>query len=162
MSVHRHRKLKLLVVDDDPNTRELLRDALEIRGAEVVASASVREAAEAFRTWHPDLLISDIGMPVEDGYELVRRLRCAGVGAERQTPVIACTSHAAAEDRARAREAGFDALVAKPVDLDLLVDTIVHFTDVGGFGGSSDAVADPGGSARAGAAGGRGRSAPDS
>ena len=76
MGMHAHRKLKLLVVDDDPNTRALLQDALEIRGAEVLASASVREAVDAFRTWQPDLLISDIGMPVDDGYELIRP-RCA-------------------------------------------------------------------------------------
>jgi len=164
MGMHAHRKLKLLVVDDDPNTRALLQDALEIRGAEVLASASVREAADALRTWQPDLLISDIGMPVDDGYELIRRLRDAPTAPGRRTPVIACTSHAAADDRERALNAGFDALIAKPIDLDLLMDTIVHFTTVGASGGRSDAAGDAVASLRAvgSGAGGRGRSAPDS
>lgn len=162
MGSHIDRKLKLLIVDDDPHTRELLRDALEIRGAEVVASASVREAAEAFRTWHPDLLISDIGMPIDDGYELIRRLRRTEIDRGRQTPVIACTSYAGAKDRACAVKAGFDALIEKPIDLDLLVDTIVHFTDVRGFGGSSDAAAVAAGSPCTAAACERGRSVPDS
>ena len=92
MGMHAHRKLKLLVVDDDPNTRALLRDALEMRGAEVLASASVREAAEASRILAAGPADFRVGMPVEDGYELSGRLRdapTAAGGARRASPAPA-------------------------------------------------------------------------
>ncbi|MEO9136776.1 MAG: response regulator [Casimicrobiaceae bacterium] len=59
--------LKLLIVDDDPNARTLLREALEVRGARVLPSASAREARRMLAAWHPDLMISDVGMPLENG-----------------------------------------------------------------------------------------------
>jgi CheY-like chemotaxis protein len=116
--------LKLLIVDDDPNTRALLSEALEGRGACVRASASAGEAQRTIMVWHPDLVISDVGMPRESGYDLIRRVRDLPAEAGGRTPAIACTGYARAEDRARAMNAGFDAVVAKPVDLELLVDTI--------------------------------------
>jgi CheY-like chemotaxis protein len=116
--------LKLLIVDDDPTTRALLSEALEGRGACVRASASAGEAQRAIMVWHPDLVISDVGMPRESGYDLIRRVRGLPAEAGGRTPAIACTGYARAEDRARAMNAGFDAVVAKPVDLELLVDTI--------------------------------------
>jgi len=159
VSVHDDLELRLLVVDDDPATRDLLCDALRKLGARVVVAANAREATDAFREWDPDVLISDIGMPGDDGYALLRRLRDLAVETGKRMPAIACSGHSGTEDHARALEAGFNAFVAKPVDLDLLVDTIAHFTDVG-FGGSSDAPT--GTSGRVGGAGGRGKSAPDS
>lgn len=157
-------KLRLLVVDDDPHTRMLLRDALELRGADVCVSASAREAVQALATFCPHVLISDIGMPVEDGYELIGRVR-SGEAAGRRTPAIACTGHAGSEDRGRALDAGFDVLVGKPVDLGVLCDAIAHLTDVRGFDGggssaapSSNAAGSP--DARSGDV--RSRSAPDS
>ena len=105
-----HAPLKLLVVDDDPNTRELLRDALEIRGACVRASATANEAQQLLAVWHPDLMISDIGMPCVDGYELIRRVRHLPAAQGGTTPAIACTGHARTEDRARAICAGYDAV----------------------------------------------------
>jgi CheY-like chemotaxis protein len=147
--------LKLLIVDDDPNTRTLLSEALEGRGAHVRASASAREAQDAITVWHPDLVISDVGMPRENGYDLIRHVRKLPVDAGGRTPAIACTGYARAEDRARAMSAGFDAVVAKPVDLDLLVATIVHVAGVRDPGvGDEDA-------AGCAVAGGR-TSAPDS
>lgn len=116
--------LKLLIVDDDANTRTLLTEALEVRGAHVRASASAREARQTLAAWHPDLMISDVGMPRESGYDLIRRVRGLPAEAGGRTPAIACTGYARAEDRARAMNAGFDAVVAKPVDLELLVETI--------------------------------------
>ena len=157
--MHAELELRLLVVDDDPNTRDLLSDALQIRGARVVVAANAREATDAFREWDPDVLISDIGMPGDDGYELIRRLRELEAGSGKPMSAIACSGHAAIEDRAAALEAGFNAFVAKPIDLDLLVDTIAHFTDVG-FGGSNEAPT--GTSGREVDDGGRGKSAPDS
>lgn len=117
-------KLKLLIVDDDPTTRVLLAEALETRGASVRASASAGEARQTLVAWHPDLVISDVGMPRENGYEFIRRVRDLPVGGGRCTPAIACTGYARDEDRARAMDAGFDAVVPKPVDFDLLVRTI--------------------------------------
>ena len=140
-----HARLKLLVVDDDPNTRELLRDALEVRGASVRASATASEAQRLLAAWHPDLMISDIGMPCVDGYELIRRVRHLPAAQGGTTPAIACTGHARAEDRARAMYAGYDAVVAKPVDLDVLIDTIAHVAGV--RGGVSDDEGAPAGGA---------------
>ena len=149
-------RLKLLIVDDDPATRALLAEALETRGACVRASASAREARQTLVVWHPDLVISDVGMPRENGYELIRRVRDLPADQGGATPAIACTGYARAEDRARAIDAGFDAVVPKPVDLDLLVDTIAHVAGVRDEGVAADAEgalsADP--AAR--------RSAPDS
>lgn len=133
-------RLKLLIVDDDPATRALLAEALETRGACVRASASAREARQTLVVWHPDLVISDVGMPLENGYELIRRVRDLPAEQGGATPAIACTGYARAEDRARAIDAGFDAVVPKPVDLDLLVDTIAHVAGVRGAVGVVDAV----------------------
>ena len=149
-------RLKLLIVDDDPATLELLTEALESCGACVRTSASAHEARQTLVGWHPDLVISDLGMPRENGYELIRRVRDLPADKGGATPAIACTGYARAEDRARAIDAGFNAVVPKPVDLDLLVDTIAHVAGVRGAGGIVDA-ADP----LSGAAPGR-RSAPDS
>lgn len=133
--------LKLLVVDDDPNTRTLLAEALEVHGAHVRAFASAPEARQTLVAWHPDLMISDVGMPRENGYELIRRVRDLPADRGGRTPAIACTGYARAEDRERAMHAGFDALVPKPVDLDLLVETIAHVAGVRDPG--SDAESGP-------------------
>ncbi|HLX27513.1 MAG TPA: response regulator [Casimicrobiaceae bacterium] len=117
-------KLKLLIVDDDPTTRALLAEALETRGSCVRASASAGEARQTLVVWHPDLMISDVGMPRENGYELIRRVRDLPAHEGGSTPAIACTGYARDEDRARAMDAGFDAVVPKPVDLELLMRTI--------------------------------------
>jgi CheY-like chemotaxis protein len=152
--------LKLLIVDDDANTRTLLTEALEVRGAHVRASASAREARQTLAVWHPDLMISDVGMPRENGYELIRRVRGLPADKGGRTPAIACTGYARAEDRARAMHAGFDAVVPKPVDLDLLVETIAHVAGVRDPGSCADAASDPGAEPGAGAP--ARRSAPDS
>jgi CheY-like chemotaxis protein len=148
--------LKLLIIDDDPTTRTLLAEALETRGACVRASASAREAQQTLVLWHPDLMISDVGMPRESGYEFIRRVRHLPAEEGGSTPAIACTGYARAEDRARAMDAGFNAVVAKPVDLDLLVSTIAHVAGVRepGEGGGAAGGASPDALPR--------RSAPDS
>jgi CheY-like chemotaxis protein len=158
-------RLKLLIVDDDSNTRLLLAEALEVRGAQVHASASAREAQEALVAWHPDLMISDVGMPRASGYELIRRVRLLPVREGGDTPAIACTGYARPEDRVRAMRAGFDAVVAKPVDLDELVEAIAHVAGVRGPVAGGEALAAPGDDPAGvddGALGAARRSAPDS
>ena len=134
--------LKLLIVDDDPTTRALLCEALEGRGARVRASASAREAQQALVAWHPDVMISDVGMPRENGYELIRHVRDLPAEQGGRTPAIACTGYARAEDRARAMHAGFDEVVPKPVDLDELVETIAHVAGVRDPGAVVEAALD--------------------
>ena len=131
--------IKLLIVDDDPATRELLGEALQHRGASVRVSADAAEAQRTFAAWHPDLVISDLGMPCVDGYELIRRVRRLAPELGGSTPAIACTSYSRAQDRERAMHAGYDAVICKPVDLDVLVDTIAHVAGGRGFGSAGDA-----------------------
>ncbi|HEX8190810.1 MAG TPA: hybrid sensor histidine kinase/response regulator, partial [Pyrinomonadaceae bacterium] len=109
--------LKILVVDDEPDTREMLKAGLGQCGAEVWAAASAAEALEAIEKSAPDLLISDIGMPDEDGYELMRRVRKLPPGAGGRVPAIALTAYARVEDRMHALRAGYQMHVPKPVEL---------------------------------------------
>ncbi|HXH82260.1 MAG TPA: PAS domain S-box protein, partial [Candidatus Tectomicrobia bacterium] len=104
--------LRVLVVDDEPDARDLVASILERAGAAVAQAASAGEAVEAAESVAPDVLISDIGMPETDGYALIRTLRERGVG----VPALALTAYARYEDRQRALGAGFQAYVAKPVD----------------------------------------------
>jgi CheY-like chemotaxis protein len=133
--------LKLLIDDDDPNTRDLLAEALEVRGARVRALASAGEVCSTLAAWHPDLVISDVGMPRENGYELIRRVRHLSARDGGRTPAIACTGYARPEDRERAMRAGFDAVVTKPVDLDELLQAIVQVAGVRGPVAVGDAAA---------------------
>ncbi|MDT5268050.1 MAG: hypothetical protein QOH49_236 [Acidobacteriota bacterium] len=109
--------LKILVVDDEPDTREMLKAGLGQCGAEVVAAASAAEALDAIEKSTPDLLISDIGMPDEDGYELMRRVRQLPADAGGRVPAIALTAYARVEDRMHALRAGYQMHVPKPVEL---------------------------------------------
>jgi signal transduction histidine kinase/CheY-like chemotaxis protein len=112
--------IRVLVVEDDDDTRELVRVALESAGASVEAVSSARDARREIETDVPDVLISDIRMPEEDGYSLLRSLRTAGFA----TPAIALTALARREDAEAARAAGFQIHVPKPVDSTGLVDAV--------------------------------------
>jgi PAS domain S-box-containing protein len=114
--------LRLLIVDDEADAREVMRFMLERGGAQVRTADSAAQALDAIREERPDLLISDIGMPVEDGYVLVRRLRAMEEGLGRRLPAIALTAYASEEDTRRALAAGFDAHLSKPVDPARLID----------------------------------------
>jgi signal transduction histidine kinase/ActR/RegA family two-component response regulator len=114
--------LRLLIVDDEADAREVMRFMLERGGAQVRIADSAAQALDAIREERPDLLISDIGMPVEDGYVLVRRLRAMEEGLGRRLPAIALTAYASEEDTRRALAAGFDAHLSKPVDPARLID----------------------------------------
>ena len=85
---------------------------------------SAAEAIKAFRDWKPDLLVSDIGMPNEDGYSLIKKLRKLKSKWAREIPAVALTAYATDEDRARALAAGFQVHVAKPIEPEALVRSI--------------------------------------
>lgn len=106
----------VLVVDDDAETREVLTVALGFEGARVTTAPSVAAAVAAIERRWPDVLVSDIGMPGEDGYDLIRRVRRLEAQRGRHIPAIALTAYAAAEDRRRTLHAGYDRHVAKPVE----------------------------------------------
>ena len=116
--------LHILVVDDEADAREVMRFMLERGGARVRIADSAAAALDAVREERPDLVISDIGMPIEDGYVMVRRLRAMEDGA-RRLPAIALTAYASEEDSRRARVAGFDAHLSKPVDPARLIEIAV-------------------------------------
>ena len=113
----------VLVVDDDPDAREVLRMILEDAGAKVTTAASARETREVMGQLHPDLLIADIGMPGEDGYSLILSIRNQERGTSR-LPAIALTAHTRPEDVEHALASGFQLHLAKPVDSSRLVDSI--------------------------------------
>ena len=108
--------VRVLVVDDDPDTRELLSEALRASGARVTTADSARQALGRLTADPGDVLVSDIGMPEEDGISLIRRIRSLP-GELGQIPAIALTADARPEDRARVLEAGYQMYFAKPVEL---------------------------------------------
>ncbi|AKT37978.1 PAS domain S-box protein [Chondromyces crocatus] len=118
------RGMRILVVDDEPDARELLVTMLERCGATVVAAASAAEALEAVGRMRPDLLLADIAMPGEDGYSLIRKVRRLRQEQGSRTLAVALTAHARSEDRTRALRAGFNMHVPKPIDPAELVAVI--------------------------------------
>jgi CheY-like chemotaxis protein len=107
--------LRVLVVEDDPDARELVAAILEDAGAIVEAAESAAAGFAAMRSFRPQLLVSDISMPDEDGYSLIRRVRALGVTDGGDIPSIALTAHTRIEDRAKALRAGFTLHMGKPV-----------------------------------------------
>jgi signal transduction histidine kinase/ActR/RegA family two-component response regulator len=112
--------VRVLVVEDDEDTRELVRATLEHAGAQVETVGSASEARREMLEESPDVLVSDIRMPEEDGYSLIQSLRTAGV----TTPAIALTANARREDAEEARTAGFQIHLAKPIDAARLVEAV--------------------------------------
>ena len=108
--------LKVLVVEDEPSAREAFMEMLTSLGAQVKTADSAREALEVFQKYRPDVLVSDISMPDEDGYSLIRKIRALRPVLGGTVPAIAVTAHAGAEDVKLALAAGFQSHVAKPVD----------------------------------------------
>ena len=113
--------LRVLVVDDEADARDLIGVILRGRGAAVDAVASAAEALEAVERERPDVLVSDISMPDADGYELIRELRGREPDAGGATPAVALTAYARSQDRERALAAGYQLHLAKPVEPDDLV-----------------------------------------
>lgn len=116
--------LRILVVDDEADSRELIRAILMGCGGEINCCESVAEAMKAIREWKPDLLVSDIGMPNEDGYTLIKKVRSLRSKRAKQLPAVALTAYATKEDEARALSSGFQMHVAKPIEPETLVMSI--------------------------------------
>jgi CheY-like chemotaxis protein len=116
--------VSVLVVDDDADSRELLTATLEHHGAVVLTAASVGEALEMLQTSPVHVLLTDIAMPGEDGYSLIRKVRRLDAPATADMPAAALTSLARDEDRQEALEAGFQLHLAKPIDSRSLVEAI--------------------------------------
>ena len=129
--------IKVLVVDDQPDAREMIKRLLEDCEADVATAASAAEALHAMEAGRPDVLVSDIGMPDVDGYELLRRIRALDSPSGGHLPAIALTAFARSEDRTRALRAGFLAHVAKPVEPSELLATIASMV-----GRAGDRLAD--------------------
>ncbi|UQA61725.1 GAF domain-containing protein [Polyangium aurulentum] len=116
--------LRLLIVDDEKDCRELLAEMLGHWGVVVRAVGSAAEALSSLDEFQPDMLISDLGMPGEDGFALIRQLRALKPARWASLPAVALTAHASAEDRARVLAAGYQMHVPKPVDATEIAATV--------------------------------------
>ena len=123
---------KILLVDDEPNTREVTSAVLQSFGAEVAEAGSASEALTLLQGFEPDILVSDIAMPLEDGYYLIGKVR-ALQSRLAQIPALALTAYAGERDILRAHQAGFDSHAAKPVDAHKLALAIATLAGRGAF-----------------------------
>ena len=135
--------LRVLVVDDDEDTRELLRGVLEVHGASVDVADSAEQALERLKAMRPDILVTDIGMPSSDGYALLRAVRALSPELGGKTPAIALTAYASAEDVQRSVDAGFEMHLAKPVDPMDLVARVARVARVASLGRPGVGRAEP-------------------
>ncbi len=113
--------MRVLLVEDEPDARELVGELLQSRGASVELAASAAEAYAHLQSAVPDVIVSDIGMPEEDGYQFAQRLRALPVERGGKTPIIALTAYTSPQDKRRAFDAGYNHHMAKPVDAEELV-----------------------------------------
>ncbi len=127
--------LRVLVLDDDPDAIDLVATMLARHGAEVYKATSASAALDAIVGSRPDVLVSDIGMPNHDGYEVIRQVRALSADGGGRTPALALTAFARPEDRARALESGFDMYASKPVNPTELVVSVARLAGL--FDGSS-------------------------
>jgi CheY-like chemotaxis protein len=118
--------LNVLIVDDDSDTLTLMATALTRKHANVTAVSSAGEAIQAITRKRPDVLVSDIAMPDEDGYGLIKKIRSLENGATENIPAVAITAYAKDEDRERALSAGFQIYLAKPVELTELISVVAR------------------------------------
>ena len=118
--------VKVLVVDDEPDARDLIKRILSDCNAVVTVADSARAALEAFRAAPPDVLVSDLGMPDMDGFGLLAEVRKLGAAGGGNVPAVALTAFARSEDRLRALEAGFAAHISKPVEPSQLIATVAN------------------------------------
>lgn len=121
--------LRVLVVDDDADTLETIRILLTDNGAVIRTAASASEALAHLQEWLPDLILSDIGMPDEDGYSLIRKVRALDPAHGGRVPAVALTAYARVEDRLKVLSAGFQLHVAKPIEPAELIAVIGSLAD---------------------------------
>jgi CheY-like chemotaxis protein len=123
--------LCILVVDDDKDTREILRFILEREAAQVIAVSTVEEAVEEYKRLSPDVVLADIGMPQANGYALISLIRAHDKPSGRSAPVIALTGYTSSADRLTAFAAGFQRYISKPFDPADIIEAIVASTGKG-------------------------------
>jgi CheY-like chemotaxis protein len=117
---------RILLVDDNDDSRELLSTALEAAGAELRAVGRPREAMETLGTWKPNVIVSDIAAPEEEAYAFIREVRALAAEVGGRTPAVALTALARPTDRVRALSAGFQTHLPKPVDPRDLVQAVAR------------------------------------
>jgi signal transduction histidine kinase/ActR/RegA family two-component response regulator len=120
--------LTVLVVEDDTDSRDMLATILEHQGAVVATAVNAAEAFETFVKNVPDILISDVGLPGQDGYDLIRRIRSLSDANGGKVPAIALTGYVSLQDQTRARNAGYEEHLPKPIDTDRLIEMISKLT----------------------------------
>ena len=130
-SLPRLDQVRVLVVDDESDAREMLSVILSQCGAEVKTAATSYEALEVLEHWRPEVLVSDIGMPEEDGYSLINKVRSLEPERGGLIPAVALTGYGSPEDRLRLISAGFQAHIIKPVELEKLAVAIADLTRSG-------------------------------
>jgi hypothetical protein len=121
--------ITVLVVDDEADTREVLSVMLSESGIEATTAASVQEALKLLKSWQPKILVSDIGMPGEDGYSLIRQIRRLSPTEGGSIPAVALTAYSREEDRKQVLLAGFQMHVSKPVEATELLQAIATLTE---------------------------------
>jgi len=121
--------MRVLVVDDDPDNCEIVAAILERAGAEVHMCFSAGQALAELEGWTPDILVSDIAMPGEDGYSLIRKIRARKNEQGGRVAAVALTAYGRQEDRAKALEAGFQVHVGKPIEPSKLVTAIADVVE---------------------------------
>jgi PAS domain S-box-containing protein len=125
-------RARVLVIDDEPDTRHALATLLSLSVAEVRTAGSAAEAFETLDAWRPDVVVSDVGLPGEDGYAFIRSLRARPAEHGGEVPAIALTGYGQTEDRARAAAAGFQMHLVKPIDPPELLAAIARVVGEGG------------------------------
>jgi two-component system, cell cycle response regulator DivK len=135
---------KILIAEDNPVNRELLRELLEMRGHEVFEACDGLQALAMIDEVRPDLLILDLGMPGLDGFAVIRRIRADATHAK--LPVLAATAYAMRGDRERVLEAGFDGYISKPINPAALKDEMNRLLDTSESRKASSASAKAGSS----------------
>jgi CheY-like chemotaxis protein/nitrogen-specific signal transduction histidine kinase len=116
--------VKILLVEDDKDSRDMLAITFGLYGMEVMTAASALEALEAMRSFQPEILVSDLGLPGEDGFSLIRKIRSLPAGQGNAIPAIALTGYVSLQDQAIARRSGYQEHISKPVDIENLADVI--------------------------------------
>lgn len=132
--------VKALVVDDDIDSCELITLALELQAVEVTAVPSVSEALTVFEDWQPDIIVSDIAMPKEDGYSFIQKIRALAIEEGGKVPAIALTAYVGKAAYQQALDAGFQRYIPKPIEPDKLIAVVTELLTERKFNSLPDSV----------------------